>query len=109
MAKGIEAVPSARNNPCRPHDLRWRRGANQTEWQSKLVLLMVLPIAGADLLIEVHGWVEFFWPVALWTLGLSLIFALVVLQLRAGHARGGLWRGGHHSLPAFLHGGYHPQ
>ncbi|MGB7984540.1 MAG: DUF92 domain-containing protein, partial [Terracidiphilus sp.] len=60
-------------------------GVAQTKlsWQSKLVLLMVLPIAGADLLIEVHGWVEFFWPVALWTLGLSLIFALVVLQLRA--------------------------
>jgi len=60
-------------------------GVAQTKlnWQSKLVLLMVLPVAGADLLIEVHGWVEFFWPVALWTLGLSLIFALVVLQLRA--------------------------
>ncbi len=52
-------------------------------WQSKLVLLLVLPFAGADLVLQTHGWAEFFWPVAVWTLGLSLIFGLVVLKLRA--------------------------
>jgi uncharacterized protein (TIGR00297 family) len=52
-------------------------------WQSKLVLLLVLPFAGADLVIQAHGWAEFFWPVAVWTLGLSLILGLVVLKLRA--------------------------
>ncbi len=55
----------------------------ELSWQSKLVLLLVLPIAGADLVLQAHGWVEFYWPVALWTLGLSLIFGLVVLKLRA--------------------------
>jgi uncharacterized protein (TIGR00297 family) len=52
-------------------------------WQSKLVLLLVLPFAGADLVIQAHGWAEFYWPVAVSTLGLSLIFGLVVLKLRA--------------------------
>jgi uncharacterized protein (TIGR00297 family) len=52
-------------------------------WQSKLVLLLVLPFAGADLVIQAHGWAGFYWPVAVWTLGLSVIFGLVVLKLRA--------------------------
>jgi uncharacterized protein (TIGR00297 family) len=52
-------------------------------WQSKLVLLLVLPFAGADLVIQAHGWLEFYWPAAVWTLGLSLILGAVVLKLRA--------------------------
>ena len=52
-------------------------------WQSKLVLLLTLPFAGADLVIQAHEWTEFYWPVTVWTLGLSLIFGLVVLKLRA--------------------------
>jgi uncharacterized protein (TIGR00297 family) len=52
-------------------------------WQSKLVLLLVLPVAGASIVLQAHWWAENSWPVALWTLGLSLLFALVVLQLRA--------------------------
>lgn len=51
--------------------------------QSKLVLLLTLPFAGADLVLLTHSWAEFFWPVALWTLGLSLILGLIVLKLRA--------------------------
>ena len=52
-------------------------------WQSKLVLLLVLPFAGADLVIQARGWAEFYWPVTVSTLGLSLIFGVVVLKLRA--------------------------
>jgi len=52
-------------------------------WQSKLVLLLVLPFAGTDLVIQTPAWAGFFWPVAVSTLGLSLILGLVVLKLRA--------------------------
>ena len=52
-------------------------------WQSKVVLLLVLPCAGASLVLQAHWWAVNCWPVAVWTLGLSLLFGLVVLQLRA--------------------------
>lgn len=57
-------------------------------WQSKLVLLLVLPFAGADLVLQTHWWAVNLWPVAVWTLGLSLIFGLAVLNLRAATAGG---------------------
>jgi uncharacterized protein (TIGR00297 family) len=52
-------------------------------WQSKVVLLLVLPFAGASLVLQAHWWTVNCWPVAFWTLGLSLLFGLVVLQLGA--------------------------
>ncbi len=52
-------------------------------WQSKLVLLIVLPFAAASVVLEGHWWAINAAPVAIWTLGLSLILGLVVLQLRA--------------------------
>ena len=52
-------------------------------WQSKLVLLLVMPFAGASLVLQAHWWAVNCWPVAAWTLGLSLMFGLVVLQLGA--------------------------
>jgi uncharacterized protein (TIGR00297 family) len=52
-------------------------------WQSKLVQLLVLPFAGASLVLQAHWWAVNCWPVAVWTLGLSLLFGLVVLQLGA--------------------------
>src|ERR1035441_8714694 len=52
-------------------------------WQSKLVLLLVLPFAGASLVLQAHWWAVNCWPVAFWTLGLSLLFGLVVLHLGA--------------------------
>ncbi len=53
------------------------------EWQSKAVLLIVLPFIGADLVLETHRWAAQRPSVAAWTLGLSLILGLVTLQLRA--------------------------
>jgi uncharacterized protein (TIGR00297 family) len=53
------------------------------DWQSKLVLLLVLPFAGASVVLEAHWWGVNSQPVALWALGLSLLLGLVVLQLRA--------------------------
>jgi uncharacterized protein (TIGR00297 family) len=52
-------------------------------WESKLVLLAVLPFAGADVVLQTHLWATQMPAVAISTLGLSLILALVVLKLRA--------------------------
>lgn len=57
-------------------------------WQSKLVLLLVLPFAGAELVLQAHWWAMNGWPVAVWALGLSSIFGLAVLQLRAATPEG---------------------
>lgn len=51
-------------------------------WQSKLVLLLVLPFVAADVVLQSHWWAANAAPVAIWTLGLSLIFGLVAWKLR---------------------------
>jgi uncharacterized protein (TIGR00297 family) len=58
---------------------------NQSElaWQSKLVLLLVLPFVGADVVLETHFWAEHEPAVAIWTLGLSALLGLVTWKLRA--------------------------
>ena len=57
-------------------------------WQSKLVLLVVLPFAAAGVVLQTHWWAVNSWPVAIWTVGLSLLLALVVLKLRAATPAG---------------------
>ncbi len=52
-------------------------------WQSKLVLLLVLPFAGADVVLEMHWWATQAAPVATWTAGLSILLGLVTWKLRA--------------------------
>jgi len=52
-------------------------------WQSKLVLLLVLPFAGADVVLETHWWVTQAAPVAVWTVGMSLLLGLVTWKVRA--------------------------
>jgi uncharacterized protein (TIGR00297 family) len=52
-------------------------------WQSKLILLLVLPFAAASVVLQGHWWAMRAAPVAIWTLGLSLLFGLIVYQLRA--------------------------
>lgn len=52
-------------------------------WQSKLVLLLVLPFAAAGVVLETRWWAVHAAPVAIWTVGLSFLLALVVLKLRA--------------------------
>jgi uncharacterized protein (TIGR00297 family) len=52
-------------------------------WQSKLVLLLVLPFAGVSVVLQTHWWGVYSPSVAIWTLGLSLLLGLVVLKLRA--------------------------
>jgi uncharacterized protein (TIGR00297 family) len=52
-------------------------------WQSKFVLLIVLPFVGAGVVLQTHWWATQSAPVAISTVGLSLLLALVVLKLRA--------------------------
>jgi len=61
-------------------------------WQSKLVLLLVLPFAGADVVLQAHWWAVNCWPIAAWTAGLSLLLGLAVLQLH-GATQGGAFAG----------------
>jgi uncharacterized protein (TIGR00297 family) len=57
-------------------------------WQSKLVLLLVLPFTGADVFLECQWWLDHRWmahspAVLIWTLGLSSLLALVTWKVRA--------------------------
>jgi uncharacterized protein (TIGR00297 family) len=52
-------------------------------WQSKLVLLLVLPFAAANVVLLGHYFAVELAQAAIWTLGLSLLLGLVVLKLRA--------------------------
>lgn len=53
-------------------------------WQSRLVLLLVLPAAGADVVMETGLWAGSDPRVALWCLGICAFFAAVVLLMKAG-------------------------
>jgi uncharacterized protein (TIGR00297 family) len=52
-------------------------------WQSKLILLLVLPGVGAHVLLEAHWWSQQAAPVAIWTLAVAALFGLVTLNIRA--------------------------
>ncbi|MGA7832325.1 MAG: DUF92 domain-containing protein [Terracidiphilus sp.] len=60
--------------------------------QSKLVLLLVLPFAGASLVLQIREWTVNFWPAAVLSLTLSLLLGLLALKLGAATA-GGAWAG----------------
>jgi uncharacterized protein (TIGR00297 family) len=52
-------------------------------WQSKLVLLLVLPFVGADVVLETRFWFVQEPRVVAWTLGASALLGLVTWVLRA--------------------------
>jgi uncharacterized protein (TIGR00297 family) len=52
-------------------------------WQSKLVLLLVLPFAGTNLFFSCQSWFAFAPAFALWTLGISTLLGLITWRLRA--------------------------
>lgn len=52
-------------------------------WQSKLVLLLVLPAVAAGVVLQARFFAVNAAPIAIWTLGLSLLLGLAVYQLRA--------------------------
>lgn len=53
------------------------------KWQSKLVLLLVVPFVAASAVLQVRWWAVQMPQVAIWTAGLSLLLGLIVLKLRA--------------------------
>ena len=57
-------------------------------WQSKLVLLLVLPFAAASVVLEGHFFAEILDKIAIWTLGWSLIFGSIVWRLLAATPAG---------------------
>lgn len=57
-------------------------------WQSKLVLLLTLPLAAAGVVLQAHWWFTQSPPVAIWTIGVSTIFALIAFKMRAADAAG---------------------
>ena len=59
------------------------KSRSKLAWQSKLVLLLVLPFAGVNVVLQSQWWAVHSPSVALWTLGLSLLLGLVVLKFRA--------------------------
>ena len=63
--------------------LRWDVAQTKLVWQSKLVLLLVLPFAGADVVLETHWWATQAAPVAVWTVGMSVLLGLVTWKVRA--------------------------
>ena len=56
---------------------------NKLTWQSKLVLLAVLPFAGTEVVLDCNWWASQAAPVAIWTIGLSALLGLVTWRLRA--------------------------
>lgn len=52
-------------------------------WQSKLILLLVLPAVGTDLVLETSWWTANQAPVAIWTLALSALLGLVAWKMRS--------------------------
>jgi uncharacterized protein (TIGR00297 family) len=59
-------------------------------WQSKLVLLLVLPAVASDVVLEVHWWVSQATPVAIWTIGLSSLLGIVAWKLHSATTGGAL-------------------
>jgi uncharacterized protein (TIGR00297 family) len=57
-------------------------------WQSKLVLLAVLPFAAAGVMLQTHWWATRAASVAILTVGLSLLLGATVLKLRAATPAG---------------------
>src|ERR1700678_2208108 len=54
------------------------------EWQSKAILLIVVPWTAISVLLQSYWWAREA-PVVVWTtLGISAVFGLVVWQMRAG-------------------------
>ncbi|MGA9461589.1 MAG: DUF92 domain-containing protein [Terracidiphilus sp.] len=55
----------------------------ELSWQSKLILLLVLPAVAVDVVFQAYGWSQQNPPVAIWTLGLSAVLGLVAFAMRS--------------------------
>lgn len=62
--------------------------SNRLVWQSKLVLLMVLPFVAADVVLQGHWWAVQAMPVAIWTFALSALLGIAAYQSRSATSGG---------------------
>jgi uncharacterized protein (TIGR00297 family) len=60
--------------------------STKLEWQSKLVLLAVVPAAATDAALRGQWWAARTWQTAVWALGLSALLGLITWKLRAATA-----------------------
>jgi uncharacterized protein (TIGR00297 family) len=58
------------------------------DWQSKLVLLLVVPYAGAQVVLVTPWWAANAAPFAVWTVGLSVLLGLVAWKMRSATVGG---------------------
>lgn len=56
---------------------------NKLTWQSKLVMLAVLPFAGTQVVLDCNGWASQAPAVAIWVIGVSALLGVVTWRLRA--------------------------
>lgn len=63
---------------------------NTLRWQSKTILLLVLPAVAADVVLETHWWGVQASQVAIWTLGLSVLLGLVAWRMSSATLGGAL-------------------
>jgi len=61
-----------------------RREDGPLAWQSKVILLLVLPWTAGSVILQSHWWLTQVPVVAYETLGISAIFGLIVWRMRAG-------------------------
>lgn len=59
-------------------------------WESKLVLLIVLPLAAVHALLGIHEWAAESPAVAIWVIGLSTLLGLITWKIRAATSAGAL-------------------
>lgn len=52
-------------------------------WQSKAVLLLVVPAVATDVVLEAYGWAAQLTSLAVWTLGISSLLGFIVWKLRS--------------------------
>jgi uncharacterized protein (TIGR00297 family) len=52
-------------------------------WQSKTVLLLVIPLVAANVVLQTHWWAVQGMPVAMWTLSLSALLGIVAWRTRS--------------------------
>jgi uncharacterized protein (TIGR00297 family) len=61
---------------------------SKLDWQSKLVLVLIVPIVAIDVAFQAQFFARQLPPVAIWTFGLSVLLGLVVLLLKAATPAG---------------------
>src|ERR1035437_10374117 len=79
---GLDAAKPQAESSYRQR-LRWSVAEMKQVWQSKLVLLVIMPFTGAAVVLETHWWAMQVAPVAIWTVGSSLLLGLIAWRLRA--------------------------